>query len=68
MTGLHLKLAQYVDLGGGWIVVFKYWSHLLCSAITTVCLLGCWIRCGDGAIKELKIGSAVRFGENQQIN
>lgn len=43
-----------------------YWSHLLCSALTTGCLLG--LTAGSGAATqradvELKIGIVQRFGE-----
>lgn len=71
----NLKLALTRSRsGGGWIVVrLNSWSHLLCSAITTVCLLG--LTAGSGAATgrsdvELKIGIVQRFGEEptDQLN
>lgn len=70
-----LKLALTRSRSGGWWIVVRLnsWSHLLCSAITTVCLLG--LTAGSGAATgrsdvELKIGIVQRFGEGptDQLN
>ncbi len=64
----NLKLALTRSRSGG-----GSWSHLLCSAITTVCLLG--LTAGSGAATgradvELKLGIVQRFGEEptDQLN